>query len=70
MLKRSRAWLGAGDTTRALAELERVVELHEVGIVNHPLIDRMYDPVRGSARFATIVRAVGLDVTLLTTLRR
>lgn len=65
-----RAWLGAGDTTRALAELERVIELHEVGIVNHPLIDRMYDPVRSSARFAAIVRAVGLDVTLLTTLRR
>ena len=65
----SRAWFGVGDTARALAAMERAIALGEPGVVNHPLPDRMYDPVRSSPRFAAIVRSLGLDVQLLSTAR-
>lgn len=65
----TRASFGVGDTAGALAAMERAVALGEVGVVNHPLPDAMYDPVRSSLRFAAIVRSLGLDVALLTSPR-
>jgi len=65
----TRALFGVGDTAGALAAMERAVALGETGVVNHPLPDAMYDPVRSSRRFAAIVTSLGLDVTLLTSPR-
>ena len=62
----TRALFGVGDTAGAMAAMERAVVLGESGVVNHPLPDAMYDPVRSSRRFAAIVKSLGLDVTLLT----
>jgi len=62
----TRALFGVGDTAGAMAAMERAVALGESGVVNHPLPDAMYDPVRSSLRFAAIVKSLGLDVTLLT----
>ncbi len=60
------AWLGAGDTTRALDALERMAQAREpvafqAGF-NHPV----YDQIRQSARFAAVVRSYGLDPRLFT----
>jgi serine/threonine-protein kinase len=61
------AWLGAGDTARALDALERMAQAREpVGfqaLFNHPA----YDAVRGSARFAAVVRSYRLDERTFTT---
>jgi tetratricopeptide (TPR) repeat protein len=55
--------LGAGDTTAALAALERAARDGEALGFTAPFGLPMYDPIRGSARFATIVRAFGADPT-------
>ena len=53
--------LGAGDTTRALAALERAVDAKETIGFMAPFGLPAYDPIRGSARFAAIIRAFGAD---------
>ena len=58
------AYLGLGDTVRALAALEEATSGREASLV--PLIDPMYDAIRRSARFAAAVRRLDLDVQLLT----
>ena len=62
----SLAWalLGIGDSTRALAALERALDAREMWPSFFSLLEPMYDPVRHSARFATLVRRVGLDPAL------
>jgi serine/threonine-protein kinase len=55
------AALGAGDTTRALDALERAARDREALGFMAPFGLPAYDPIRGSARFAAIVRAFGAD---------
>ena len=51
--------LGAGDTTRALDALERAARAHEaIGLVA-PFGLPAYDAIRGSPRFAAVIRAFG-----------
>ena len=59
----TQAWtyLGAGDTTRALAALERAAQAHEPLSFSVPFGLPVYDPIRASARFADAVRSNGLD---------
>ena len=60
------AWLGVGDTARALTLLERAAEtIPDYFVLSH-LGLRMYDPLRASPRFAAIVRTLGLDVAVFT----
>ncbi len=53
--------LGAGDTTRALDALERAEAAHETISFMAPFGLPAYDPIRGSARFAAVIRAFGAD---------
>jgi Flp pilus assembly protein TadD len=64
------AYLGLGDTTRALSALEDAARAGQLPII--PLADPMFDPVRRSARFAAAVRRFGLDERVFTssTVRR
>jgi len=55
------AALGAGDTTRALDALERAAREREALGFMAPFGLPAYDPIRGSARFAAVVRAFGAD---------
>ena len=63
----SYAYLGLGDTARALTALEASARAGEAPIM--PLADPMFDSVRRSARFAAAVRLYGLDERLLTSPR-
>jgi len=58
------AYLGLGDTARALSALETAVRLGERPYI--PFADPMYDPVRRQPRFAAVVRRLGLDERLFT----
>ena len=60
------AYLGTGDTARALTDLERATDSREIWPAFAPLCDYSFDPIRQSKRFAVLVKRVGLDVTLLT----
>jgi serine/threonine-protein kinase len=62
----TQSWLAAGDTSRALTAMERAADRFEIGVVNMPLAHRRYDVLRGSPRFAAVVRKLGLDVALFT----
>jgi eukaryotic-like serine/threonine-protein kinase len=62
------AYLGIGDTTRALAAIERAAVAGERPFL--PFLDPMYDPLRPSARFAAAVRRFGLDERLFTAVPR
>ena len=61
------AYLGLGDTTRALSALEASARAGE-GLLLSPS-DRMFDPVRRSARFAAAMRLYGLDERIFTSPR-
>jgi hypothetical protein len=54
------AYLGLGDTTQALAALERAAKRCETMFAiefAHP----MFDPIRASSRFIAYLRAYGVD---------
>ena len=53
--------LGLGDTARALAALERANEVGEMWANFSPVLDPIYNPVRHSPRWATLVKRVGLS---------
>ena len=56
-----RAYSGVRDTTGMLEAMERAVAIKDPFVMSTPLADKLFDPVRGSPRFATIVRRLGLD---------
>lgn len=64
------AYLGLGDTTRALNVLERANDDNEMWFMWYTIGDRIYDTVRGSPRFAALVRRVELDEKLFTAVRK
>lgn len=60
------AYLGLRDTSRALTELEQALAAREIAPKWDTFSDRIYDPIRSSARFAAVVRGYGLDVGVMT----
>jgi hypothetical protein len=58
---RSFAYLATRDTAKALSEMEAGLAARELVPQWMPLLDRIYDPVRQSERFAAIVRRSGLE---------
>jgi serine/threonine-protein kinase len=61
------AYLGIGDTTKALTALEGAVQARDLAPQWTTFADRVYDPIRGSARFAAAMRGFGLDERLMVT---
>ena len=55
-----------GDTAKALDLLERATDTAEIWPTSYSLSERELDPLRRSARFAAIVRRVGLDERVFT----
>ncbi len=62
----TRAYLGIGDTVQTLGEIERALAAGEPFALSMSLASPMYDPVRGSRRFAAAVGRLGLDVSRFT----
>jgi eukaryotic-like serine/threonine-protein kinase len=60
------AYLGLRDTARALIALEAAARDGEITPTFIPLADRIFDPLRGSTRFAAVVRRFGLDEATFT----
>jgi hypothetical protein len=60
------AYLGVGDSASALDEFEKATVAREIWPSFAPLCDYAFDPIRGSKRFAVLIRRVGLDDELLT----
>jgi serine/threonine-protein kinase len=69
-ISRAYTYLGIPDTARALSEMESGLDHGEIVPILIPLADRHVDPVRHTARFAAIVRRVGLEGRGLTELKR
>ena len=53
--------IALGDTTRALDNLERAARARASIFTVQPLGSAIFDPVRSSARFGTVLRLVGLE---------
>jgi serine/threonine-protein kinase len=60
-MARAMAYLATPDTAKVLSEMEAALARREFVPQWTPLLDRMYDPVRYSTRFAEIVRRAGLE---------
>ena len=59
-------YLALGDTARALAAIEQAAAGDGDLLLSAPPVLPLYDPVRGSARFAAVLRRFNLDVVRLT----
>jgi hypothetical protein len=59
--RRAYTYLGLGDTARALDALERATDGEEFWAMAGAPSWPMYDPLRGSARFESLVRRIGLS---------
>ena len=68
--ERAAAYLGLGDTAKALAALERATEIGEIWTSVWPVSDPMFDPVRGSDHFAAILHKVRLPESAVVLRRR
>ena len=62
--------LGVGDTTEAMAALERATDSNELWPSSVPMIDPMFDPIRNSARFHKLLGRVNLPVSESVVARR
>jgi TolB-like protein/tRNA A-37 threonylcarbamoyl transferase component Bud32 len=62
-------YMATSDTSKALTEMEAAFSAREILPTWSSFPERMYDPVRRSARFAAVVRDYGLDVQLMTSPR-
>ncbi|HEY0242646.1 MAG TPA: protein kinase [Gemmatimonadaceae bacterium] len=58
---RVHAYLATDDTAKVLDEMEAALAKGEIIAQMIPFLDRLYDPVRRSPRFAAIVRKAGLE---------
>ena len=58
---RVHAYLATEDTAKVLDEMEVALAKGEIIAQTIPFLDRLYDPVRRSARFAAVVRKAGLE---------
>jgi hypothetical protein len=67
---RAFTYLGLGDTTQAISELERATDANELWSQSMPATDRMYDAIRNSPRFRVLLERVGLEPYLPLILRR
>jgi Tfp pilus assembly protein PilF len=63
---RALAYLGLGDTTKALDGLEAATKAHEIWHVMRSVNDPIFDPIRESARFTALQQSVGLPVSAAT----
>ena len=55
------AYLAIPDTAKVLSEMEASFAHHEIIAQTLPFVDRLFDPVRHTARFAEVVRKSGLE---------
>jgi serine/threonine-protein kinase len=55
------AYLATGDSAKVFSEMESALDHGEIIGQMVPLLDRVYDPVRHSPRFAAIVKRAGLE---------
>jgi len=62
--------LGVGDTTEAMAALERATDANEFWPSLQPMIDPIFDPIRNSARFHKLLGRVNLPVSESVVARR
>jgi TolB-like protein/Flp pilus assembly protein TadD len=60
------AYLATPDTSKVLNEMEDAFAGREILPTWMPLVERAFDPVRHTARFATLLRRSGLEGTRLT----
>ena len=60
------AYLGVGDSARALDEFEKATVAREIWPSFAPLCDYAFDPICGRKRFSVLIRLVGLDDALST----
>jgi serine/threonine-protein kinase len=59
-LTRAFTWLALNDTAQALGALEQATAAGEIWFMTQPVSSPIWDPVRGSARFAAIVQRLKL----------
>jgi predicted Zn-dependent protease len=71
MVRTARAFtmLGVGDTTEALAALERATDANELWPTISAVIDPIFDPIRSSTRFHDLLRRVDIPVSDVTIAR-
>ena len=60
---RSFVMFAIGDTTEAMAALERATDANELWPAFPGVLDPMYDPIRSSARFHALLRRVNLPLS-------